>query len=62
MGASTAAYTTLSGSLNRRGGLSRRRSGAGGDSARTKLCGYYTFLVGVLARLSVEANFVRFLP
>jgi hypothetical protein len=23
---------------------------------------YYTFLVGVLARLLVEANFVRFLP
>ena len=46
------------------GGLGRvgKRSSAGGDSASTKLCGYYTLLVGVLARLLAEANFVRFLP
>ena len=24
-------------------------------------CGYYTFLVGILARLLVEANYIRFL-
>ena len=33
----------------------------GGDSAGIKLCGYYTFLVGVLARLLIEANCVCFL-
>ena len=33
--------TAISRSLNRRGGLGRgRRGSAGGDSARTKLCGY----------------------
>ena len=36
-----AAYTTISRSLNRKGGLSRgRRSSVGGDSVRIKLCGY----------------------
>ena len=41
MGAPIAVYTAISRSLNRRRGLSRgRRSGAGGDSARIKLCGY----------------------
>ena len=41
MGAPTAMRTAISGSLNRRRGLSRGRySGAGGDSVRIKLCGY----------------------
>ena len=41
MGAPIAMRTTISRSLNRRGGLSRgRRGGMGGDSARTKLYGY----------------------
>ena len=59
-----AAHTTISGGLNRRGGLGGggRHSSAGGDGARIKLCGYYTFLVGVLAGLLAEADFVRFLP
>ena len=36
-----AIYTAISRSLNRRRGLSRgRRGSVGGDSARTKLCGY----------------------
>ena len=62
MGTSTAMHTTTSKSLNRGGGLSGgRRSGAGGDGVETKLCGYYTFLVGVLAGLLAEADFTRFL-
>ena len=41
MGAFIVVYTTISKSLNRKGGLSRgRRGGIGGDGARTKLCGY----------------------
>ena len=41
MGAPTAVRTTISRSLNRRGGLSRgRRGSVGGDSIRIKLCGY----------------------
>jgi hypothetical protein len=42
VGTSTATRTTISGSLNRGGGLSGggRRSGAGGDGARTKLYRY----------------------
>ena len=41
MGTSTAVRTAISRSLNRGGSLSRgRRSGAGGDSVRIKLCGY----------------------
>ena len=55
MGAPIAAYITISKSLRGRGGLRR------GDSAGIKLRGYYTFLVGVLARLLVKANYVRFL-
>ena len=36
-----AVYTTISGSLNRKGGLSRgRRSSVDGDGVRIKLCGY----------------------
>ena len=41
MGAPTAVCTTISGSFNKRGGFGGgRRSGVGGDSVRTKLCGY----------------------
>jgi len=41
VGASTAVRTAISRSLNGGGGLSRGRcSGVGGDSIRTKLCGY----------------------
>jgi len=50
-----AAYITTSKSLRGRGGLQR------GDSAGIKLYGYYTFLVGILARLLVEANCAYFL-
>ena len=38
-----------------------KRSGTGGDSASTKLCRYYTFLVGIPARLLAKANCVHFL-
>ena len=55
MGAPMAAYITISKSFRGRGGLQR------GDGAGTKLCGYYTFLVGVLARLLAEANYTHFL-
>jgi len=50
-----AAYITTSKSLKKRGDLYR------GDSAGIKLYGYYTFLVGVLARLLAETNCARFL-
>ena len=41
MGISIAVYTAINRSLNRGGGLSRkRRGGVGRDGARTKLCGY----------------------
>jgi len=33
----------------------------GGDSIGIKLYGYYTFLLGVLARLLAEANYIYFL-
>jgi len=54
MGAPMAAYITISKSLRERGGLQR------GNSAGIKLYGYYTFLVGVLARLLAETNCARF--
>ena len=41
MGAPTAIYTTISGSLNRKRGLNRGRcGGTGGDGARIKLYKY----------------------
>jgi len=55
MGASIAIYITISESLRGRRGLRK------GDSMGIKLCGYYTFLVGVLAGLLAEANCVYFL-
>ena len=59
-----AVYTTASGSFNKGKGFGwgEKCNNIGRDSASIKLCGYYTFLKGVLAKLLSKVNFARFLP